>query len=263
MTDFTAGMGGGAYLQLSMQEVGWSQAGNYSLVNWQLYLVCNNGQSWQSSPAVGWSVNIGGQGYSGGYTYDFRGSSVKLIASGQVAIGHDANGYGSVYGSGWTANTGTSIGGPTSVGGSIGLTRIPKPPSAPGISVSSQVGRTVGILVTAPSDDGGAGISKYTVQYSRNGGSWTGDQYGGSTTYTGLQPGSYVFRAFASNAAGDGAAAQTGPVTVVAGGKRFVDPTTLVDLSIMRRFDGANWVDTQVNKRYVDATSGFVNLGPS
>lgn len=262
MADFTAGMGAGAYLQLSMQEVGTSQAGNYSLVNWQLYLVCNNGASWNAD-STGWSSNIAGAGYGGGYTYDFRGSSVKLIASGQTAVGHDGAGYGSCYGSGYTAYTGSSIGGPTSVGGTIGLSRIPKPPSAPGISVSSVVGRTVNITVTAPADNGGAGISQYTVQYSRNGGAWTGSQYGGSTTYTGLQPGSYVFRAYATNVAGDGAAAQTPAVNVVAGGKRFTDPSTTVDLSIMRRFDGANWIDTTTNKRYVDATTGFVNLGGS
>jgi len=264
MTDFTAGMGAGAYIQLSMQEVGTSQAGNYSLVNWQFYLVQTSGFGSWNADSTGWSTNIGGQGFGGGYTYDFRGGNqVKLIASGQVAIGHDGNGYGSVYGSGHTNYTGSSIGGPADVGGSMGLSRIPKPPSAPGISISSVVGRTVSITVTAPADNGGAGITKYTVQYSRNGGPWTGDQFGGSTVYTGLAPGSYVFRTFATNVAGDGASAQTAPVTVVAGGKRAVDETTFTDLSIMRRYDGSKWVDMQITKRYVDAGTGFVNLGPS
>jgi hypothetical protein len=243
MTDFTAGMGAGAYLQISMQEVGTSQAGNYSLVNWQLYLVCGNGQSWNAD-STGWSATIAGQGFGGGYTFDFRGSSVKLIASGQVAVGHDANGYGSCYGSGYTAYTGTSIGGPTSVGGTIGLSRIPKPPSSPGISVASVVGRTVSITVTAPGDNGGSAITKYTVQYSLNGGGWTGSQYGGSTVYTDLAPGNYQFRAFATNAVGDGSAAVTGNVVVKAGGKVWTGSAWAADTP--KVWTGSAWADATV-----------------
>lgn len=262
MADFTSGTGSG-YLQLSMQEVGYDQGGNYSIVNWQFYLVCNNGQSWNANP-VGWSANIGGQGYGGSYTFDFRGNNVKLIASGQVGVGHDGNGYGSCYGSGYTAHTGTSaIGGPWSVGGTIGLVRIPKPPGAPGISIASASAHNVSLTVTAPGDNGGSGITQYTVQYSRNGGAWTGDQYGGSCTYTGLAPGSYVFRAFATNGVGSGPASQTGAITILPGGKRFISTADVTDLQIIRRFDGATWKDMAINKRYVDAAAGWVDLGYS
>jgi len=165
MADFTSPTGSG-YVQISMQEASWNQGGNYSTVNWQFYLVCGNGQSWNSDP-VGWSANVGGVGYGGTYTFDFRAYQVKMIAASSVNVGHDGNGYGSCYGTGYTNHTGTSaIGGPWSVGGTIGLSRIPKPPSAPGatMSVTSRNDTSISVSFGYSGDNGGSGITSYTMQ---------------------------------------------------------------------------------------------------
>jgi len=125
MADFQAGVGS-ATLQLSVQVAGQSIQGNYSVVNWQLYLICGNGQSWNAD-STGWSVSINGAGYSGGYTFDFRHETVHLIASGSTVVGHNADGTKVIGVSGYTAYTGTSaIGGPGSVSGNVGLPTIPR-----------------------------------------------------------------------------------------------------------------------------------------
>jgi len=185
------------------------QAGLSKTVNWQLYLVVNS-DSYEYDP-ISYTANIGGVPYSG--TYTFAGRGVHTIATGSVGVGAAR----SCYGTGWTAATGTSIGGPASVAGTISVTQAP---GAPGISIASVVARTVSITVTAPADNGGTGITAYTVQYSTDGGStWQGTTYGGSCTYTNLAPGTYIFRTYATNAVGTGAVAQTAALTLHSGGK--------------------------------------------
>lgn len=218
MADFTTGMGANSYLLLSMQQAGQSIPGNYSVVNWQLYLVSGSASSWANG--IGWSINIAGDQRSGTFNLT-TGTGAKIIASGTTNVGHAANGTGSVTGSGWIAATGTVIGGPASVGGTMGLDRIPRPPSAP-LGLEYMVsGRQVALAFRSPADDGGAGIQSYTAQYSLNGAGWTGGitQGGSPILFTGLQPGSYQFRVFANNSAGAGAAATTAVVQVRAGGR--------------------------------------------
>lgn len=236
MADFTTGMGGGAYLQLSMQDTGASS------VNWQLYLVQNNNNDSYELNPVSWSAIINGVGYGGTYTFDFRGSNkVKLIASGNTYVG----GARAISGSGSTGATGTSIGGPASVGGSIGVVQVP---GAPGISVASVVARTVSITVTAPGDNGGLTITAYTVQWSNDGGaSWQGTTYGGSCTYQNLAPGSYIFRAYATNGRGNGPASQTGTVTLHSGGKVMEGGTEHAGIIKVR--SGGTWHDAIVRVR--------------
>lgn len=236
MADFTTGMGAGAYLQLSMQDTGSSS------VNWQLYLVENNSNdSWELNP-VSWSASIDGVGYGGTYTFDFRGSNkVKLIASGNTYVG----GARSIYGSGTTGATGTSIGGPATAGGSISVVQVP---GAPGISINSVVARTVGITVTAPADDGGWPITAYTVQWSNdNGATWQGTTYGGSCTYQNLAPGTYIFRAYATNGRGNGPASQTSPLTLHSGGK-VMEGGTEHD-GVIKVRSGGTWHDAIIRVR--------------
>ena len=96
---------------------------------------------------------------------------------------------------------------------SIPLTPHTVPEAPSGVSPSAGSRRAV-LMWTAPGSVGGAPVSDYMVQYSRNNGtSWTTfpDSVTDSTTVTvtGLTPGvSYVFRVAAVNAAGLGAFSQ-------------------------------------------------------
>jgi hypothetical protein len=90
-------------------------------------------------------------------------------------------------------------------------------PTAPGISAVA-TSRSVRVTVTAPSNNGGTGVDQYTVQYSFEGGAWTGTRHGGSTTYDNLAPGSYQFRAWCHNAVGYSVPAYSGTVVVLRAG---------------------------------------------
>lgn len=205
---------GHATYHLDANLVAQSQAGNYSTIQIHLYAIADSGWSGFAS-GIGWSAS----GNSG--TFSFNGGGDIEIAVYNINVGHDSNGYYSGTATAHVNDTGTeTLGGPVDLAQAISVPRIPKVPSAPGISIASVVARTVSITVTAPADNGGSSITKYTVQYSADGGStWAGAQYGGSTVYTNLPPGTYKFRAFATNAIGNGAIAMTGSTTLRSGGK--------------------------------------------
>jgi hypothetical protein len=121
-------------------------------------------------------------------------------------------------------------------------------PSNPGISVWS-VGRSAHVLVTPPGDDGGTGVDQYTVQYSKDGGGWTGDRYGGSTVYDNLLPGTYTFRTWCHNAVGYSPATYSSALVIKAGGKRY-NGTSFNPTTIARRWNGSAWVDLTTAKRW-------------
>lgn len=213
MTDFTTGMGAGAYLQFSMQEVGVSATGNYSTVNFQAYLVCGNGQSWNADP-TGFSTSWN----SGSYTYDFRSGSVAVITSGSVNIGHNSNGTGSVYGQVYTNNTGSSIGGPATAGGTIGLSNIAPQPvqnlSTSGITSSS-------VTVTFGGPTSGSSPSNYVVQQATDSAFTQNLQQhnntSGSDQWTGLNPNqTYYYRVLSQNASGNSSWSTTSATTLIA-----------------------------------------------
>jgi hypothetical protein len=98
---------------------------------------------------------------------------------------------------------------------------VPPPPTAPDAptSLSGTAGDgQVSLSWTAPSNDGGAAITDYTVQYSTNGGStWTTFSRAASTattaTVTGLTNGTvYSFRVAAVNSVGTGAYSSLDPL---------------------------------------------------
>lgn len=120
-------------------------------------------------------------------------------------------------------------------------------PNPPGISAVISA-RTATVTVTAP-DNGGSGIDQYVVQYSFNGGAWTETRYGGSTVYTNLLPGNYVFRTWAHNAAGYSQVGQTGTYVVKSGGKRY-NGTAFANTTIARRFNGSAFVDLTIGRRW-------------
>jgi hypothetical protein len=144
----------------------------------------------------------------------------------------------------WDAGDGTRF----SSGGMPGSLQYAGVPSAPGISVASVSGRNVTIGVSAPGSDGGSGINRYGVQYSFNGGAWTGEQDGGTTTFANLTPGTYLFRAFAGNDVGLSPAAQTGAVIVSSGGSVRIAGAWRP--SIVRVRSGGSWHDATVKVRH-------------
>lgn len=191
---------GAATLQINA-SVG-AVSGNSSRVDWSLYLYCYNGRSYHLSSNIGWSVNIGGIPGSGTFNFDFRGSNTKLIASGSVWIGHDSNGYASINVSGFKGADGAgAVADNVSVGGSMSLPRIPKPPVTNGAPVASNLTPTsVTLSWPANTNNNGAGIDQYLLRVSQNSPAdqspYTDYPLSASTfsrTVTGLTPGTQYY----------------------------------------------------------------------
>jgi hypothetical protein len=98
--------------------------------------------------------------------------------------------------------------------------RPPSVPGAPGISIGTVTQTTAVVWVSAPGNNGGAGIDAYTTEVWVNGGGQVQSWAGGTGTATGLTPGvNYVARAAAHNAAGWGPYSAWAPFTTIAGGR--------------------------------------------
>jgi hypothetical protein len=106
-----------------------------------------------------------------------------------------------------------------SAGGAPGSLTWATVPSSPGSISASAVGRNVTVNYTGPASNGGATITNYQVQYSKDGGAWTGttNDVNGNLTFVNLAPGSYRFRVYAQNEVGSSAAIATGTVKVYSG----------------------------------------------
>lgn len=236
----TTARSGHATYYLDVALVSQNQAGNYSTLNVHIYAVADSGWSGYAS-GIGWSC------YGGSGTFSFNGTSIE-IANYNVNVGHDANGYGSWSMTASVGATGTSTyGGPLSWSASGSLPRIPKAPGVPGIAIASVVTRTVTLSVSAPADNGGATITKYTVQYSTDGGTTWGHDQIGNYTYSNLPPGTYKFRVWATNSVGNSGYATTGSVTLHSGGKVMEGATEHAGV-IKVRVGGA-WRDAVVKVR--------------
>lgn len=128
MATYDAGLSGGAYLRLTVTQTSQNIAANTSTDSWSVVLHKGSFASWSSTP-IAWSANIGGTGYSGSYTFDFRyGSTSQLLGSGSTVVTHNPDGTKSTSVSGYTAATGTSTGGPATASGSFAQTNIPRGP---------------------------------------------------------------------------------------------------------------------------------------
>jgi hypothetical protein len=126
MANYDVGMGQGSVLSLQVNLAGQDVNGNFSVVNWALVLYQGNaGSSWSATPRS-WNVQIHGSAYSGAFTFDFRSSDAKVIATGQTSIAHNADGTATIGVSASIGNTGTVVGGPASTGGPFTLPTIPR-----------------------------------------------------------------------------------------------------------------------------------------
>lgn len=99
---------------------------------------------------------------------------------------------------------------------SPGIATVPSAPSNINVTTS---GSTAQVVLSASSSDGGSAITGYFVQYSRDSGSTWSTPVSASLlsyTYSGLINGTYLFRAYATNAIGNSAVFPTPPSTVSA-----------------------------------------------
>jgi hypothetical protein len=141
-------------------------------------------------------------------------------------------------------------------------------PTAPASIAVSRTGRYFTVTVGASSSNGGAvetGVPlSYMIQAKFNGGAWlnylalTSAQAGVAQTFQVWSTGTWQFRAYAINGAGNSAASPlSSTFTVVSGGSRSdgaggftqngysyrYDGTTWVDITTAKRYDGSTWVD--------------------
>lgn len=225
------------YLDVSL--VSQNQGGNYSTIRIHFYAIADSGWSGFAN-GIGWSLSTGHTG-----SVNFNGTSIEWVTV-DVNVGHDANGYASGTISAHSNATGTSTyGGPVDIAQGFSLPRIPKVPGAPSLTAVAQPGLKVDLNVGIPAgyDEGGSSVQYLWTEYSKDGGPWTGGQSGGwgARTYTGLTPGSYVFRARAHNGVGDGPNTTAPAVQVLAGGYVWDGTSWKASLGVYV-WNGTGWV---------------------
>ncbi|WP_336628449.1 MULTISPECIES: fibronectin type III domain-containing protein [unclassified Microbacterium] len=232
----------GYRLRLVVNEAGQSYSGNYTDVNWALYIVDTTGNGSWDFGSYPWSASISGQGWNGATGYDFRGYNTLLLGSGTRRVGHDGNG---------NANIGSSasFGGNSTIGTAYvevwqTLTRIPQYPGAP--LISGTVGGTpLGFSDVTPTTarvrfsfttDGGSPINGWQLQYATDA-AFTQNvvtiSSSGTSDLTGLLPGTTYY----ARARGSNQARGWGPWSATA------SATTLPSLSVS---DGTSWGSAQI-----------------
>lgn len=117
-----------------------------------------------------WSISVGGRNWSGSHNLDFRGgqSSILIADFWTGWFKHNSAGYltiGMSFSHGPVSIFGTAAAGNPS----ISINRIPKVPSKPAKPTFQSASTTsINFGISAPSDNGGAAISTYNLQASRN-----------------------------------------------------------------------------------------------
>lgn len=168
-------MASGYIFRLDVWESGYNAPGNYSAISWNLQIIKGSGSGrWADGPHY-WSVNIGGNVYSGSIgSYDFRAYGALHLGSGTVNIGHNADGTGSV-GSSASFNDNDTWGelGDSGASGTIGMTTLKVVPGTPTGMTATRVSDTqVNLAWTISHASNGAPTSTL-VQHQINGGAWT------------------------------------------------------------------------------------------
>jgi hypothetical protein len=152
------------YTQLASQSI----EGNYSTINWQLYIFRNASSSygtWSLTPKGSSWTNIGGNVWNGGaYTYDTRNTDTILLGSGSFNVGHNPDGTGS-YGLSAASDSQSTLGS-ASCSSSEGLPTIPRATQPTVSPTSGETGATYTIGHSPASSS-----FVHDVFYSLNGGS--------------------------------------------------------------------------------------------
>ncbi|AWY04857.1 minor tail protein [Microbacterium phage Floof] len=256
MATFDAEFGSrpGHVLRLTLDQGTQSQAGNWTDVVWNLYLVRTSAPAltW-AGDAYPWEVSLSGEVFRGASPYDFRSSSVIHIGSGIKRMGHDAGGYSTIVG--YAAFNGGPLG-YTRVDASMNLSRIPKPPGAPlitgsvnGIPLGPQDVKASSCMVRfSGTTDGGSAITGWEIQYAENAAFTDNPKTiasNGQTTITGLKAGTtYYFRARGRNGVGWGAYSVTVSARTIAA-LYFSNGTSWLPAEVYVS-DGTSWSPAEV-----------------
>lgn len=202
------------FLTMGMSSTS-NEAGNYSTINFSIYLNSTNGQSYSgyNGMTIDWSV--GGIGGSAGApsAASCAGGAAPLVASGSYNIGHNPNGYlGTVGGSSTFNGSGGYAPGSISASASTGTTDYDRKPAT--ATFASIVRTTNSVAVAVAGVSSPAGTPTYYVE--RNSGSGWGDQRtGANVTYSGLALSStQQFRTFATNSDGTGGTTTSGSYAI-------------------------------------------------
>lgn len=168
-------MASGYIFRLDVWESGYNASGNYSAVSWNLQIIKGSGTGkWADGPHY-WSVNIGGNVFSGSIgSYDFRAYSSLHLGSGTVNIGHNADGTGSV-GSSASFDDNNTWGelGDSGASGTIGLTTLKVVPNTPTGMTAARVSDTQANLSWTINHASNGAPTGVLVQHRINGGAWT------------------------------------------------------------------------------------------
>ena len=152
-------------LRMETQVASQNIPGNYSTVNWQLYIERTSASSsYYGSPGGDSSISVGSNVWNGGaFAYDFRSTAVYRLGSGSYNIGHSADGT-ATYPFSATVNAPGSLGS-ASASGSEALPVIPRATTPTVSPTSGQTAATYTIGMNAAS----SGFF-HDVFYSLNGG---------------------------------------------------------------------------------------------
>lgn len=157
-------------LKFTWAQVSQSVVNNTTTISWSLLLIAGSAGQIISSASKAWSVTINGTTYSGTNSVAIENSTTKTLASGQVTIGHNADGsksfnysFSQAFG---ITFAGASIG--TMTGSGTGtLNTIPRA-TTPGLSTTSaNMGDTINIYTARASD-----AFKHDLAYSFAGGAF-------------------------------------------------------------------------------------------
>lgn len=198
-------------LWIEISQVSQNYGANTSVVSVTCRMDTTNNYGWFDSTNQTGNIVIHGEQFN--FNSNYPSSGVKTHITQQKTVTHDANGYLTIYVSGYhNANQGSGLG-TANVGEYFTLSRIPKAPTltTSGSSAITPYSATVGGDVT---DGGGATVTQRGIYYSsvssnptasHSTQTVTGTTGAFSTSLTGLTAGTlYYYRSFAINSQGTG-----------------------------------------------------------
>ena len=230
----------------------YDPANNRTLVNASGYVYVS-GSSASSAGGSG-DLYIDGQYFSGsvGSWSAGRYGTVGVV-SGSAWIYHDANGQkGAIGFSGSSSMAG--LGSASASGALGGFPDYDRSPGTPS-SVTAVINSDKSVTVTVAAVSSPAGTATYHIQYSQNGGSYTGEitSTSLSQTYPSLTKGqTYTFRAWATNSDGTGGTATSASYFLPSGGKWW-NGTSFVPVNMFMH-NGTSWVPVTTAKRHNGTT---------
>lgn len=144
MANYDAGLASSYVLRMNAWEASTNASANQSSVSWYLEIIKGTGSGKYAGGPHYWSVNIGGNTYSGSFSsYDFRNYSLLTLASGSTTINHSADGTGSAY-IGGSFDDGNTYGvlGDATAQGTLGLSTLKVVPGTPSGVTAARVSDT-------------------------------------------------------------------------------------------------------------------------